>query len=66
MDFNGAAKVRVTQWITHNELHQAEYEEFADRSEQYASKEFAEHIHEMVRLTAKTTECLRKSLRFLR
>ena len=66
MDFNGAAKVRVTQWITHNDLHQAEYEEFAQRAEQFASKEFAEHIREMVRLTAETTKCLRKSLHFLR
>lgn len=65
MNFNGAAKVRVTQWITHNELHRKEYEEFAERSAKYGTPEFAKHIRDMLNLTVKTTDCLRKSLEHL-
>ena len=65
MNYNGAAKIRVTQWITHFELHQKEYEEFAEKSKEYCPPEFVNHIQEMLKLTEETTDCLRKSLNFL-
>lgn len=62
MDFNGAAKIRVGQWIQHIEMHKEEYEEFAQRSARYGSPGFAESIREMVNLTDATTECLRRAI----
>ena len=65
MDSQEKAKIRIEHWISHNEQHQAEYEAFADELEKMGKAESAGFIREMTALTAKSTECLRKSLKAL-
>ena len=62
MDFAEKAKIRIEHWLDHNEHHQEEYEMFAEQLEASGKIESAREISEMVRLTAESTECLRKAL----
>ncbi len=62
MDFAEKARIRIEHWVSHNEHHQEEYEMFAEQLEQSGKAESAGQIREMVRLTAESTECLRKAL----
>jgi hypothetical protein len=62
MDSIEKAKIRITNWMHHNEHHQEEYELFADQLEKDGRAESARHIREMAELTAKTNECLKKAL----
>jgi hypothetical protein len=62
MDSTEKAKIRITNWMHHNEHHQEEYELFADQLEKEGKAESARHIREMAALTAKTNECLKKAL----
>lgn len=62
MDFNEKAKIRLEHWIHHNDHHNEEYEMFADQLEENGNKESAGYVREMLALTAKSTECLRKAL----
>jgi hypothetical protein len=65
MDAIEKAKIRITNWIHHNEHHQEEYELFADQLEQEGKTESAHHIREMAALSVKTNECLKKALQGL-
>jgi hypothetical protein len=65
MDSLEKAKIRITNWMHHNEHHQEEYELFADQLEKEGKAESARHIREMAALTAKTNECLKKALQGL-
>jgi hypothetical protein len=63
MDFVEKAKIRLEHWITHNDHHQEEYEMFAEQLQDAGKKESADNIREMMSLTAKCTDCLRKALK---
>jgi hypothetical protein len=65
MDFTEKARIRLENWITHNDHHQEEYEMFAEQLEGAENKESAECVREMIEMTAKSTECLRKALKAL-
>ena len=65
MDFVEKAKIRLQHWITHNDHHQEEYEMFADQLEEAGKEKSAEQIREMISLSAKSNECLRKALQAL-
>ena len=65
MDSLEKAKIRITNWMHHNEHHQEEYELFADQLEKEGKAESARHIRDMAALTAKTNECLKKALQGL-
>ena len=65
MDFIEKARIRLESWITHNDHHQEEYEMFAEQLETEGKNESLKHIREMIDLTAKSTECLRKALNAL-
>ncbi len=65
MDFVEKAKLRLEHWITHNEHHQEDYEAFIAQLQESGMQESADHIQEMMALTAKSTECLRKALNAL-
>ena len=62
MDFTEKAKIRIANWMHHNEHHQEEYELFADQLEKEAKSESARHIRDMAALSAKANECLKKAL----
>jgi hypothetical protein len=62
MDTIEKAKIRIANWIHHNEHHQEEYEIFADQLEQDGKTESARNIREMAALSAQTNECLKKAL----
>ena len=63
MDFVEKAKIRLEHWITHNDHHQEEYEIFAEQLQDAGKKESSDNIREMMKLTAKGTDCLRKALK---
>lgn len=65
MDIIEKGKIRIEHWITHNDHHQEEYEMFVEQLEEAGKKESAQQIQEMVGLTARSTECLRKALKAL-
>ncbi len=65
MDFVEKAKIRLEHWITHNDHHQEEYEMFAEQLQDAGKKESGDNIREMMELTAKGTDCLRKALKAL-
>jgi hypothetical protein len=65
MDFNEKATIRLEHWITHNDHHQEEYEMFAEQLEEAGKKESAAQVREMISLTSKSTDCLRKALKAL-
>jgi len=62
MDFVEKALVRLNHWIAHNENHQGEYERFAAQLEEAGKTASALQIREMVALSKKSNECLRKAL----
>jgi hypothetical protein len=65
MDIIEKAKIRITNWIHHNEHHQEEYDLFADQLEQEGKNESARHIREMAALSEQSNECLKKALQGL-
>lgn len=62
MEFIEKAKVRIEHWMHHNEHHIEEYEMFADQLEDAGNKASAASIREMIDLTSKSSECLKKAL----
>lgn len=65
MEFIKKARVRIEHWITHNDHHQEEYEAFANQLEEAGKEESARYVREMMALTSKSSECLRKALEAL-
>ena len=65
MDFIEKARIRLENWITHNDHHQEEYEMFAEQLEGTGKNESSEYVREMIELTAKSSECLRKAIKAL-
>ena len=62
MDFIEKAKIRLENWITHNDHHQEEYELFAKQLKEAGKNASLEYVREMTELTAKSSESLRKAL----
>jgi hypothetical protein len=62
MDFEEKARIRLEHWITHNDHHEEEYQLFAEQLETAGMKESADHVREMIALTAQGTASLRKAL----
>ena len=65
MDFVEKARLRLDHWIARNESHQEEYEKFAAQLQEAGETASALQIREMVVLSEKSTECLRKALEAL-
>ena len=65
MDSIEKAKIRLESWIHHNEHHGEEYELFADQLEEAGKGESANYIREMIELSSKSTELLKKALNAL-
>ena len=65
MEFIEKAKIRLEHWIAHNDQHQEEYERFSGQLEGEGKTESAKYLREMMELTSKSTECLRKALKAL-
>jgi len=62
MEFIDKAKARIEHWIHHNDHHNEDYEAFAQQLEEAGKGESAASVREMMELTSKSTECLRKAL----
>lgn len=62
MDFSEKARIRIEHWIEHNEQHQQEYSKFAQELAEAGNLESAKQIQEMLKLTAKSSDCLKKAL----
>jgi hypothetical protein len=65
MDFVERALARLNHWIAHNDSHQREYEKFAAELEEAGKTASALQIREMVALSKRSRECLRKALEAL-
>jgi hypothetical protein len=65
MDFVERAAVRLNHWIAHNDSHQEEYERFAAELEEAGKRVSARQIREMVALSKRSNECLRRALEAL-
>jgi len=65
MDFLDKAKMRLEHWITHNDHHQEEYSMFAEQLEEAGKMESAKYVRDMIDLSGRSTDCLRKALKAL-
>lgn len=65
MEFTEKAKIRLEHWIHHSEQHYEEYLSFARELEEAGKIESARHLKEMISLTGRSTECLKKALKAL-
>jgi hypothetical protein len=66
MDFSEKARIRLEHWITHSDHHQEEYAMFVEQLEEAGKVESAKYIKEMIDLSSRSTDCLRKALQALR
>ena len=62
MDFHEKAKIRIEHWLSHNESHVKEYEEFVQELEKEGEQACADHIKEMIDFTVKSNEALKKAV----
>jgi hypothetical protein len=65
MDAVEKARIRLEHWISHNDHHEEEYTEFARQLEREGKGESAGYIREMIPLSARSNECLKKALKAL-
>jgi len=65
MDFIEKARIRLENWITHNDHHQEGYEMFVEQLEEAGKNESSKHVREVIEMTARSNECLRKALKAL-
>jgi len=65
MEFMDKAKIRLEHWIHHSEDHYQEYVSFAKELEEAGKVECARHLREMIALTTRSTESLKKAMRAL-
>ncbi len=63
MDYLEKAKIRMEHWIEHNDQHLEEYAKFAQELAEAGKLEAAKHVQEMVDLTAKSSDCLKKAVK---
>jgi len=65
MDFIEKARVRLENWITHNDHHHEEYEMFAEQLDAAGKNESSENVRQMIESMEKGNEFLRKALKNL-
>jgi hypothetical protein len=65
MDSVDKAKIRIEHWISHNEHHAEDYEDFIRELEEAGKTESVKYIREMLDLSSRSTECLKKALKAL-
>ena len=65
MEFLDKARVRLEHWIHHSEDHAQEYTSFAKELEDAGKIESARHLKDMIALSARSTECLKKAMKAL-
>ena len=65
MDFSEKARIRLEHWITHSDHHHDEYAVFAEQLEEAGKTESAKYMKEMIDLSRRSTDCLRKALKAL-
>jgi hypothetical protein len=62
VDLVEKARVRMSHWLAHNETHQEEYAKLAAELEGAGKRASSREIREMVELSRRSDECLRKAL----
>lgn len=65
MEFVEKARIRLEHWVTHNDHHHEEYNLFAEQLEDAGKSESAKAIREMIQLSVKSTDCLRRALKHI-
>ena len=65
MDLVDRAKIRIEHWISHNEHHSEDYESFTKELDEAGKAESARYIREMLDLSSRSAECLKKALKAL-
>ncbi len=65
MDSVKKARIRLQHWISHNAHHLEEYEELVKELEEHGKIESAIFVKEMIELTSRSTESLKKALEVL-
>ena len=65
MEFTEKARIRLEHWISHSEHHHEEYDAFVDQLEQAGKQESANYVRQVMEISAKGTEYLRKALQAL-
>jgi len=65
MDSVDKAKIRLEHWISHNEHHNEDYESLIKELEEAGKRESAAYIREMLDLSSRSAECLKKALEAL-
>jgi hypothetical protein len=62
VDLVEKARVRLNHWLAHNESHQEEYAKLAAQLEEAGKRASALQLREMVELSKRSDERLRKAL----
>ncbi len=62
MDFREKAKIRMEHWVSHDQGHLAEYQEFAQQLSQAGMTESAAAIKEMAACVTQGMDCLHRAL----
>jgi hypothetical protein len=65
MEFVEKARIRLKHWIHHSEEHYQEYVSFAKELEDAGKIESARHLKDMISLSARSTEVLKKAMKAL-
>jgi len=65
MEFMEKARIRLEHWIHHSEEHYEEYSSFTKELEEAGKIESARHLKDMISLTTRSTECLKKAMKAL-
>jgi len=65
MEFIEKARIRLEHWIHHSEEHYEEYLSFAQELEDAGKIESARHLKEMISLTSRSNDCLKKAMKAL-
>lgn len=65
MDFIEKAKIRLENWIKHNDHHKEEYEMFIDQLKASGKNESSEYVRQMMVFLEESNKCLIKALQGL-
>jgi hypothetical protein len=65
MEFIEKARIRLEHWIHHSEDHDQEYRAFANELEEAGKMESARHLKDMIALSTRATESLKKAMKAL-
>jgi len=65
MDFLDKAKIRITYWMSHSDHHLNEYITFAEQLAEEGKTAASRHIEEVVSLTMRMNDTMKKALQEL-